>query len=111
MAIAVREASAPENVAMEAMLAQAQQAVFDGRYEEAERLIGAARRVLVNGSSERRPESDYQTIAQILAAMGYEALSIRLDGDLAQVLATPSPPRLETFAFERRTDGWALIGP
>ncbi len=111
VAIAVREASAPENVAMETMLAQAQQAVFDGRYEDAERLIGAARRVLVNGGSERQPESDYLTIARILAAMGYEALSIRLDGDLAQVLATPAPPRLETFAFERRADGWVMVGP
>lgn len=104
----VREANAPENIALEALLIEARQAVEEGRTADAEGLIAVINRVLETADFSQPPVRDYLAIARALQENGYEAVEINLDGDQAVVTAIPyaSWPHVETLSLAVVSGEW-----
>ncbi len=106
----LRHPRRPENIALEAMLIAAREDMRRGRYDRTEELIAAVNRVLDRGGFGGDPESDYLAVVQALAAAGYEAQQIDLDGDTAQAAAIAEWPALRRLALRRTPSGWVLAG-
>jgi len=106
--IYIREADSPTHIAIETMLAAAQEAIIAGRYDEAEALIPSLDELVDTWDFSAQPASDYLEIAEMLAVEGYEAIAISIEGDEARVTASIAPPELETILFERVDGQWRL---
>ncbi|HEX8682305.1 MAG TPA: hypothetical protein VF707_08335, partial [Ardenticatenaceae bacterium] len=105
----VREPHAPENVALETMLGQAQAALIDGEYEDTEAMIGAVQAVLDDGDFSREPVVDYLAVAQVLAEQGYEAHEIAIEGERADVEAIRTQPTLEALTLHKVEGTWQVV--
>ncbi len=104
----IREAREPENITIELLIANAQTAIHDGRYDEAERLVGALERVLRTGSLDDPVVADTWEIVTLLDSMGYEAVSMQVDGDQAVGTVTQSAPALEEVTLEKIDGVWQI---
>lgn len=104
----IREPDAPENVALEAMLVQAQDALAAGEYEEAQALVQAVQAVLDDGSFAHKPAADFLAIAQVLTTQGYETQRIAIQGTRAEVQAIRTQPNLETLVLVRMEGMWQI---
>ena len=104
----IREPVSPENIALEAMLIAANQALLDGRYDECETLIDVINTTLDDGNFTRPPLSDYVAITRTLAAQGYQLQEVGLTGDQAIVQAIRNWPQIETLALVRLDGQWQL---
>ncbi|MCA9956188.1 MAG: hypothetical protein KC434_15775 [Anaerolineales bacterium] len=106
----VREARDPQHVAIELMLMNAQQAIVDGRYDNADQLADIIEDVLNTQSFDFEIARTYFSIVQLLAEMGYEVVSLNLGEAEASVTVTSSAPNLESLQL-RLSDGvWELAG-
>ncbi|GAB4472895.1 MAG: hypothetical protein Kow00124_11330 [Anaerolineae bacterium] len=106
----LREPTNDINYTIETMMLNAQTALRDGRYAEAEELIGQIDHALTTGDFSVEPTVSYLQIANLFAAQGYEPLQIVLDGEQAYVLATRDRPRQESFLVYRDAGGRWQIG-
>jgi hypothetical protein len=104
----IREPSAPENVALEALLAQAGRDLEDGSYASCEAIIKAVSATLTNQDFTQPPVSDYLAIAREVASQGYEAQRIDILGNQATVRAIRTWPRLETLTLFFDGTTWRL---
>lgn len=104
----LRQPRAPENIALETMLIAAQEKLTAGQYADGESLIAAVNRVLDTDSWAGGAEADYLAIVRAVAAAGYEAQQIALDGDTARVRAIAVWPWLEELNLRRSAMGWGL---
>ncbi|MBL8056614.1 MAG: hypothetical protein JNK29_07945 [Anaerolineales bacterium] len=92
----VRSPRAPENVALEAMLAAAEQALARRDFDLAERLINSVNGVLAAGNLFFDPlAARYLRVVTDLAARGYEAQTIDLAGPAPRAAAIRQWPILE----------------
>lgn len=105
----VRHPDAPENVALEAMLAEAGRALEAGEFDTTERLLASANVVLDAHNHFADPlAADYLQIATRLRAEGYEAQTITLDEDTATVTAIRDWPALTPLMLTRTAAGWTV---
>jgi hypothetical protein len=102
----VRHPRTPENIALETMLIAARERLRAGDFDEGEALVAEVNRVLDTGDWSPAPASDYLAIVQAVAAAGYEAQQIDLDGDTARVAAIAVWPELEVLILQRVGAGW-----
>lgn len=102
----IREANSPANIATELLIADAQQAINDGQYEKAQRLVGALMSILASGRLDHNIAREYGSIVSVLAEQGYEIVSLDLDGDTAEVVVTQNPPELETVTLQKVNGVW-----
>jgi hypothetical protein len=104
----MRESTAPENVALEAMFVAAHQALAEGRYIGVEALLDAVNATLDDGNFTREPVGDYLSITRLLAKEGYEVQRINIAGSQATVQAIQTWPQLETLTLTRVGDEWQI---
>lgn len=104
----LRHPRAPENIALEAMLIAAQEAVGAGDYRRAEGLVEAVEAILDGEGFTAPPAADFLSIVQAVGAAGYEAQTIDLQGDSATVRAIRVWPALKTLTLTRTPSGWTL---
>ncbi len=102
----VRHPAAPENIALETMLAAAQHTLETGDFDQTERLLASVNAVLDAGNLFLDPlAADYLEIVNDLSAEGYEAQTITLDGDTATITAIRAWPTLDTLTITQATTG------
>jgi hypothetical protein len=107
----LRHPSAPDNLALETMLIEANQDWQAFNYSGEEQVLGVVNAVL-DGVESQQPDPfdvdplalDYQAIVQVLLKAGYQPQRISVSGDTAQAWVTASGPLL-LGAGLRRVDG------
>jgi len=106
----IRHPNAPDNIALETMLAAAGQALNAGDNDRASALLGAVNAALDAGSLAANPLAAEQlaVVRQVLAA-GYEPQHISLDQDVASVEAVSAWPRLDQLTLRRGAGGWQVL--
>jgi hypothetical protein len=105
----VRHPDAPENIALETMLAEAGHALAAGEYDRTETLAASVNAVLDAHNLFLDPlAASYLQIVTRLEATGYEAQTITLNHDTATVTAIHDWPSLETLTLNRTASGWRL---
>ncbi len=103
----VRHPRAPENIALETMLAAAGEATTAQRFAEAEQLLNSVNAVLDARNLFFDPlAAQYLQIATGLQADGYEAQTIALAADTATVTAIRDWPTLDTLTLTHTISGW-----
>jgi hypothetical protein len=107
----VRHPAAPENIALETMLAEAGRALAAGEFETTETLLASVNAVLDANNLFLDPlAASYLEIVTRVGVTGYEAQTIHLDDDTATVTAIRAWPALETLTLTRTASGWRLAG-
>jgi len=107
----IREARTPANMAAELLIDNAQEAIFEGRYDDARALIEAIEPIVESGRLEHPLAREYAAITVGLAERGYETVSLALDGlgdSTAVVEVAESPPELETVMLEKVDGLWRM---
>jgi hypothetical protein len=107
----VRHPTAPENIALETMLAAAGEAIVAQKSDDAETLLLSVNAVLDSNNLFFDPlAAEYLQIVTTLSADGYEAQSIRLDENTATATAIRAWPATESLTLTRDLTGWQLAG-
>ncbi len=104
----IRHPRTPENIALETMLIAARKALFAGQFDHCEALTAEVNRVLDSGSFTTSPAADYLALVNAVAAAGYEAQEIDLQGDTARVEAIKNWPNLTYLTLQRSGGGWTV---
>jgi hypothetical protein len=105
----IREPTAPENQALEALLITAREELAAGNFEEVEQIITLINSTLIDGDFTRPPLNDYMGIVSAVTDTDYEVQHITVDGDEAVVTAIRLWPTLETFTLRRDGDQWVIV--
>jgi len=105
----IREPNAPENVALEALLISAREAIQQRHYDTADQLIDTVNATMDDGDFTREPLGDALAVAEAVDAAGYVGLHITLDGDHAKVTAMkPSGPELFDLEVMKSQGEWVV---
>lgn len=107
----VRHPTAPENIALETMLAAAGQAIVAQRFDDAEALLVSVNAVLDSNNLFFDPlAAEYLHVVTTLSSSGYEAQSILLADNTATATAIRTWPATESLTLTRDLTGWQLAG-
>jgi len=113
----LRHPSQPENLALETMLAAANQNLIDGNFAPSLALLDAANQVLdrypaqgLDAFAAVPLASDHLALVQTALADGYQPQRIELntDGTARMWVTTPRGPQLVELSFVRQPSGWSL---
>ena len=112
----LRHPEAPENIALETMLAAAYDALLSGDYSAADRFLDAVDLVLesiAEGRSEPFMEhslaADYLGIVNTVLANSYNPQRIQISDDLIRVWATKNDTKLQALNLARFENGWVIL--
>ena len=106
--VMIREARADTNVAVELIIAEAQQAIIDRDYSRAEDLNQILDQVITSGSFENGLAKDYLDIVSALAEAGYEVVSLNLQAGQATAQVTREPPVVTTLELDKNNGIWQV---
>jgi hypothetical protein len=107
--VVMREARAPTNIAIELIIANAQQAIFSGDYASAEALNKVIAEIISTGEFEDPLAKDYLDIVLAAGSQGYEVVNMDiLLGDHASARATAEPPLLVNLEFQKIDGIWQI---
>lgn len=106
--IVIREARAPANIAVELIIANAQQSIIDGDYATAEELNKVLADILAQGNLGNPVARDYLDIVLAAARKGYEVVNLDLQGDRAAARVTADPPNLVDLNFQKIDGAWQI---
>jgi hypothetical protein len=106
--VVIREANEAPNVAVELIIAQAQRAIIDGDYAEAESKIETLRAIISSGKFEDALAKEYLDIVLAVQAAGYETLSLDLRGDEAIAEVTMQPPVVTSLELQQINETWQV---
>jgi hypothetical protein len=111
----LRHPDSAENVALEAMLVDAEHALEAGHFTDVDTLLNSINAVLDAHNLFFDPlAADTLQIVSSLSAAGYEAQSVNLDlttRESATVTAIRDWPALETLTLARTAGGWQIAAP
>lgn len=106
----IREPRTPAHMAVELLIANAQQALNDGQYHRVRGLIPIIEDVVTTGRLEEPLARAYGDVVLALARQGFETVSLDLQGNEAHVVVTASPPELQSFIIHKADGTWQM-GP
>lgn len=107
----VRHPAAPENIALETMLAAAGEAIVAQKFDDAEALLLSVNAVLdSNNLFFDSLAAEYLQIVTTLWADGYEAQAILLSENTATATVIRTWPTTESVTLTRDLTGWQLAG-
>ncbi|HSL30724.1 MAG TPA: hypothetical protein VK900_16100, partial [Anaerolineales bacterium] len=106
--IVIREARAPANVAVEMIIAHAQQAILDRDYAQAEQLNSALADIISTGEIKDPLAKEYLDIVLAAAGEGYELVNLEIQGDEATARATAEPPDLVNLDLQKVNGTWQV---
>ena len=104
----MREAHAPANIAVELIIANAQQALLDGDYPEVEALDKVLAEILSTGRLDVPIAKAYLDIVLAAASTGYEVLNLDIQGDHASARVTTEPPILTDLELQIINGTWQI---
>ena len=107
--VALREAHAPPNIAIELIIANAQQAIMDSDYSNAEQLISALKDVLTTQEFEDPLATEYLSIAITVANAGYNLAALDLQHNKAVVEVTRDSTELISLELQRNDGIWQIL--
>ena len=107
--VVLREAHAPPNIAIELIIANAQQAIIDSDYSKAEQLIDALKEVLSTQEFENLLAKEYLAIAITLTNEGYNLEALDLQDDQALVEVTRDSTELISLELHRNDAIWQIL--
>ena len=109
----LRRPGLPENLALEAMLGAADEALQAGDFERVEELLTAVNRVLkayprdgLRAFDSHPLAADYLAIIQAAQEAGYQPQKVRVQAGGAQVWASRAGTELLELIFRRGQNGW-----
>jgi hypothetical protein len=106
----VRHPRAAENIALEAMLNAAGEALHAGEVDRAGELLEAVNAALDTDDLLAAPlAADHLHIVHELLLSGYEVQGMRLDAQTAEVAAIREWPQMDTLTVVRAAGGWQLL--
>ena len=106
--VLIRESDAPVNAAAELLITNAQQAIIDGDYVQAELLIQTLEQIVTTGRFEDALAKEYLDIVLVLQAAGYDVLSLDIQGSQATAQVTTDPPVATSRELEKIDDVWQV---
>lgn len=106
--VMIRETNAAANVAIELIIANAQQMIVGGNYPDAGARIEILSQIVSTGNFEEPLAKDYLDIASILGDAGYEVISLDLQGDQATAQVTMEPPVLTSLNLQKINGLWQV---
>ena len=106
--VVIREARAPANIAVELLIAHAQQAIVEADYVRAEDLNNTLAEIVSTGEITDPLAKEYLDIVLALEEVGYETLSLDLQGDQATAEVTMEPPVVTSVELEKVNSSWQL---
>jgi hypothetical protein len=106
--VVIREANKAPNVAVELIIAKAEQAILGSDYAEAQSLIRTLRDIISTSKFEKPVAKEYLDIALVLEEAGYETVSLDLKDDQATALVTMEPPTLSSVELEKLDGIWQV---
>ncbi len=107
--VVLREAHAPPNVAIELIIANAQQAIIEGDYSKAEQLIDALKEVLSTQEFENPLAKEYIAIAITLTNEGYNLEALNLQDNRALIEVTRDSTELISLVLQRNNGIWQIL--
>ena len=107
--VTLREVHAPPNIVIELIIANAQQAIVDGDYSNAEQLIVVLKDVLTTGEFEDPLAKEYLSIAITLTNAGYNLEALDLQDKLALVEVTRDSTELISLELQRNDGIWQVL--
>jgi len=107
--VVLREAHAPPNVAIELIIANAQQAIVDGDYSNAEQLIVALKDVLTTEEFEDPLAKEYLSITITLTNAGYNLEALNLKDNRALIEVTRDSTELISLELQRNNGIWQIL--
>jgi hypothetical protein len=106
----LRHPRSPDNIALEAMLSEAGQALHAADYARSADLLEAINAALDAEDLLAVPlAADHLHVVRELLLAGYEPQRIRLDARTAEVTAIRDWPRLDTLTLVRAASGWQVL--
>ena len=106
--VLIREADAPTNTAAELLIADAQQAIIEGDYVQAEQRIKVLEQIVTTSRFEDALAKEYLDIVLVLQAAGYDVLSLDIEGGQATAQVTTDPPAATRLELEKIDDIWQV---
>jgi len=106
--VLIREADMPANVATELLIADAQRAIVDGDYTQAEVLIQILDEVIGTGRLEDPLAKNYLDIVLRLEDAGYDVLALGLQRNQATAQVTRQPPVVTTVKLQKQNGVWQI---
>ncbi len=106
----IREPRSPAHMAAELLIANAQQALYEGEYHKAQVLVEVIEGVVTSGGLDSPLSREYADVVQVLDRQGYETLALDLDGNQVRVKVSNSPPDVETLLLRKEDGRWRLRG-
>lgn len=106
--VVIREARAPANIAVELIIAQAQQAIIDGDYTRAEELNQVLADIVAKGTLDHPLAREYLEIVLAAAEESYEVVDLEIQGEQAQARVTAEPPNLVSIKFQKLNGSWQI---
>ena len=107
--VVLREAHAPPNVAIELIIANAQQAIIEGDYSTAQQFITALQEVLSTQEFENPLPNEYLAIAITLTNEGYNLEALDLQENKALVEVTRDSTELISLELQRNDGIWQIL--
>jgi hypothetical protein len=106
--MAIREAHAPANIAIELLIANAQRAIVAPAYPEAEQLMQTIESVVSPGEFEDPLAKEYLEIVLAAAEAGYEVLYLNLQNGRATARVTQEPPVTSVVELQEVGGRWQI---
>ena len=107
--VTLREVHAPPNIAIELIIANAQQAIVDGDYSNAEQLIVALKDVLSTQEFENPLAKEYLAIAITLTNAGYNLQELDVQDNMALVEVTRDSTELVSLELQKNDGIWQIL--
>jgi hypothetical protein len=108
LAVVIREARDPANVAIELLIANAQRAIVAAANAEAEELIEAIQDTVSTGKFENPLAEEYFEIVMTAADAGYEVLVLNLQNGYATAQVTKEPPVTAILTLHKVNGQWQI---
>ena len=105
----IAEVHAPPNIAIELIIANAQQAIVDGDYSNAEQLIVALKEVLSTQEFENPLAKEYMAIAITLTNAGYNLQELDVQDNMALVEVTRDSTELVSLELQKNDGIWQIL--
>ena len=106
--VVIREARAPANIAVELLIAHAQQAIVEGDYMQAEELNNVLADIVSTGEITHPLAKEYLDIVLTLEEAGYETLSLNLQRNQASAEVTIEPPLVTSVELQKVDGSWQV---
>jgi hypothetical protein len=104
----IREPNQPENIAVEALIQNAQLAIIHADYAAAETLTAVIEKMVDRDDYSNPLAADYLAVARQVSAQGWTVDRIEISGATAIVTVNRNDVKLQTLTLEKQGSDWVM---